>query len=58
MYIKVCDRCGRITKNGPAFLIPTDREHGNYQVDGAWFGEPIVLCNNCLMEFNEFRYRY
>lgn len=55
MYIKICDICGRRTKNGPAFLVPTDRQHGSYQVDGAWFGEPIVLCNNCLMDFDEFR---
>ena len=26
MYIKLCDRCGRVTKNGPAFLLPVSRE--------------------------------
>ena len=56
MYIKFCDRCKRTTKNGPAFLIPTNKEHGAYQIDGAWFGDPVVLCNNCLMDFDEFRY--
>ena len=56
MYIKLCDRCGRVTKNGPAFLLPTDREHGTYQFNGAWFGDKaICLCNNCLDEFEDFR---
>lgn len=56
MYIKLCDRCGRVTENGPAFLLPSDREHGSYQVNGTWFGDKAVcLCNNCLDDFEKFR---
>ena len=56
MYIKLCDRCGRVTENGPAFLLPTDKEHGTYQYDGIWFGDKAVcLCNNCLHDFEKFR---
>jgi hypothetical protein len=58
MYIKICDRCGRKTKNGPAFLVPTNEEHGHYHLQGTWFGEPIVLCNNCLMDFDEFKHTH
>jgi len=55
MYIKLCDRCGRITKNGAAFLLPTTVNHGSYQVNGTWFGgEGTCLCNNCLEEFSNF----
>ncbi len=55
MYIKLCDRCGRVTKNGPAFLLPTDRDHGTYQFNGTWFGDnAVVLCNNCLDDFKKF----
>ena len=55
MYIKFCDRCGRKTNNGLAFLIPTTREKGTYSVDNTWFGEGICLCNNCLNEFDKWR---
>lgn len=56
MYIKLCDRCGRVTNNGPAFLLPTDKEHGTYQYNGTWFGDKgVVLCNNCLDDFEKFR---
>lgn len=51
MYIKVCDRCGRTTENGPAFFDPD--KYGIMP-----FGSPVILCNNCLIEFNEFRYSH
>lgn len=55
MYIKLCDRCGRVTKNGPAFLLPVNHEHGRYQLNGVWFGdEGMVLCNNCLGVFETY----
>lgn len=55
MYIKLCDRCGRVTKNGPAFLLP-DYENGHYQFNGVWFGDNgVTLCNNCLDDFENFR---
>ena len=53
MYIQICDRCGRKTNNTPAFLLPVTKEKGSYQVNRAWL-EPVVLCNNCLHEFNDF----
>ena len=53
MYIKLCDRCGRKTDNKPAFLIPD--KSGSLQVNGEWFGEPVILCNNCLIDFEDFR---
>ena len=56
MYIKLCDRCGRVTENRVAFLLPTDREHGSYQFNNVWFGDKgVVLCNNCLDDFEKFR---
>lgn len=58
MYIKVCDRCGRVTKNKATFLLPTSKENGSYFIDNTWFGEPITLCNNCLKEFDDFRYNH
>ena len=57
MYIKFCDRCGRKTDNKPAFLLPT-KNGGSYQVNGQWFGEPIILCNNCLIDFEDFRVKH
>ena len=59
MYIKLCDRCGRVTKNKSAFLLPVSHEHGRYQINGVWFGdEDITLCNNCLDDFAKFRYEH
>ena len=55
MYIKLCDRCGRVTRNKAAFLLPTSAADGSYQVDGAWFGKPVCLCNDCLKKFKQFR---
>jgi len=57
MYIKLCDRCGRKTDNKPAFLIPATKgaNNGTLQVNGEWFGEPVTLCNNCLIDFEDFR---
>ncbi len=56
MYIKLCDRCGRKTNNKPAFLIPTKTNNGSLQINGEWFGEPVILCNNCLIDFEDFLY--
>lgn len=56
MYIRLCDRCGRGTKNGLAFLLPVQPKNGQYQLNGTWFGEEgVCLCNNCLVEFEKFR---
>ena len=57
MYIKLCDRCGRVTKNKIAFLLPEeDQTTGSYQFNGTWFCDRgITLCNNCLEEFEKFR---
>lgn len=58
MYIKLCDRCGRKTKNKPAFLIPVSKSEGSYCVDNQWFGESVCLCNECLADFDNFRYNH
>ena len=58
MYIQLCDRCGRKTNNKPAFALPVDRDHGSLMINNAWFGETITLCNNCLKDFEEFRYKH
>ena len=58
MYVQLCDRCRRKTNNKPAFLMPVSKDDGYYQVGGVWFGDPIILCNNCLFEFNEFRCKH
>lgn len=58
MYIQVCDRCGRETDLKPAFLLPVDAREGTYQLNGVWFGRPIVLCDDCLKEFEDFRYNH
>ena len=58
MYIKVCDRCGRQTNNGPAFLLPTTVKNGTYQIGGVWFGEDVVLCDDCLKDFKDFQYNH
>jgi hypothetical protein len=52
MEIILCDRCGRKTKNGPAFLLP---DKDGIVMFGKPFGTPIVLCNNCLKDFDTFR---
>lgn len=58
MYIKLCDRCGRQTTNTPSFLVPVTNVEGTLQVDGAWFGKPICLCNDCIEDFDNFRYNH
>lgn len=56
MYIKLCDRCGRVTQNRVAFLLPSKNPSGSYQFNGVWFGDNgITLCNNCLEDFEKFR---
>ena len=56
MYVKLCDRCGKLTKNKPAFLVPVSKEKGTYSIDNQWFGEPVCLCDECMEEFISFRY--
>lgn len=58
MYIQLCDRCGTQTKNKPAFLTPVSSDKGSYNVNGEWFGDPIVLCDECLKDFDDFRWRH
>lgn len=58
MYIKICDRCGQQTNNLPAFLLPTTKDRSSYCVDKQWFGDPITLCDDCLTEFENFRYNH
>ena len=57
MYIKLCDRCGRVTENRVNFLLPNKNQTtGSLQFNGVWFGdEGITLCNNCLDDFEKFR---
>ena len=56
MYIQLCDRCHKKTDNGPAFLTPSFNGDGNYQIQGVWFGDPVVLCDNCLEDFENFKH--
>jgi hypothetical protein len=58
MYIKICDRCGRQTINKPAFLLPTIEEKGSYCVDNQWFGKPVCLCDECINDFDNFRFNH
>ena len=57
MYIKLCDRCGRVTENKVAFLLPNkDQSDGSYYWGGVWFGNNgVCLCNNCLDDFEKFK---
>ena len=54
MYIQLCDRCGKQTDNGPAFLVPTTVKDGRYQIGGVWFGDGVVLCDDCIEDFENF----
>lgn len=54
MYIKLCDRCGRKTNNKTTFFFLTDS--GSTKIYEGQFGEPIILCNNCLIDFENFLY--
>ena len=55
MYIKLCDRCGRVTQNGMAFLLPVNAKDGTYQINGTWFGNKgMILCNNCSGVFETY----
>lgn len=56
MYIKLCDRCGRVTKNTAYLLVKTTKVKGTLQIDGSWFdqSESITLCNNCLEDFEDW----
>jgi len=56
MYIKLCDRCGRKTNNKTTFFFLTDS--GSTQIYEGQFSEPITLCNNCLIDFEDFRYNH
>ena len=58
MYIKICDRCGRQTLNKPSFLLPTIEEKGSYRVDNQWFGKPVCLCDDCINDFDNFRFNH
>ena len=60
MYKQFCDRCGRLTNNKYAFLLPEKNgTTGSYNLNGTWFGNcGIVLCNNCIKDFDNFRYNH
>ena len=58
MLIQFCDRCGKQTDNKAAFALPVEKNEGSLMLNGVWFGKTIVLCNNCLKDFDEFRYEH
>lgn len=60
MYIKLCDRCGKQTTNKSSFLVPVpvSSAEASLQVDGTWFGESVCLCDDCIEDFNNFRYNH
>lgn len=58
MYIKLCDRCRRPTKNKPSFLVPVPEKEGHYHIENEWFGKPVCLCDECIEDFNDFRYNH
>ena len=55
MLIQVCDRCGRKTKNKPTFFLASEKDTSGYRINGVWVGNPVTLCNNCFVEFDNFR---
>lgn len=57
MKRQFCDRCGRLTGNDAAFLLPASKNiERNYNVNGTWFGDnAIVLCDYCMDDFQRFR---
>lgn len=59
MQITLCDRCGKVTKNSCAFLLPIKNQASasySYSVNGTKFdGDAIILCNDCLKDFEYFR---
>ena len=57
-YIKLCDRCGRQTKNKPAFLEPVSADKGTLNIGGEWFGEEVCLCDECFQDFCDFRWKH
>lgn len=59
MDIKCCDRCGRVTKEGPAFIVPSKDKNGSGSYyEGVCFGEPVILCKFCLEDFERFKYEH
>lgn len=57
MVKQFCDRCGRLTGNGAAFLLPASKAiDRSYNVNGTWFGDDtIILCDYCMDDFERFR---
>lgn len=59
MQITLCDRCGRVTKNLYAFLLPIKNQASadySYSIDGIKFeDDTVILCNDCLKDFEDFR---
>lgn len=62
MQITLCDRCGKVTKNSYAFLLPIKNQASanySYSLDGIKFeDDTVILCNDCLKDFNEFRHEH
>lgn len=57
MRRQFCDRCGRLTGNDAAFLLPADNPNDhNCYVKSTWFGHyTVTLCDYCLDDFERFR---
>ena len=62
MWIQLCDRCGKQTKNCAAFLLPVEDQLSSdysYSCNGTRFGrDTVTLCNDCLEDFRKFRYEH
>lgn len=61
MEIILCDRCGRTTKNSFAFfLVKHVKQEGliTFNSDIELEDKGIILCNNCLKDFDDFRYNH
>ena len=60
MLVQLCDRCGRVTSNSANLMVPRD-DHQILFLEVAnieYNNRVLTLCNYCLKDFDEFRYRH
>ena len=59
MLVRLCDRCGRETKQDIPYLYCLGKKGDSFRSVNGEYYFPLFFCNNCINEFEtDFRHNH